>query len=87
MTTTAGRRTAPAGHAPRRLLGVVVAHPEEPRRLAYRTALWRHRDIRVVGEATDRVGLVAVARRLRPDVALVDRRLVLGTDRSAPCAT
>ncbi len=84
MTTTAGRRTAPAGHAPRRLLGVVVAHPEEPRRLAYRTALWRHRDIRVVGEATDRVGLVAVARRLRPDVALVDRRLVLGTDRSAP---
>jgi len=52
--------------------------------MAYRTALWRHRDLRVVGEAVDRAGLVAVARRLRPDVALVDRRLVLGTERSVP---
>jgi DNA-binding NarL/FixJ family response regulator len=54
---------------------VVVADDQAVVRFGFRTILESEPDIEVVGEAADGAEAVAVARRTRPDVALVDVRM------------
>ncbi|MER5885344.1 response regulator transcription factor [Streptomyces sp. NPDC001941] len=60
--------THPAG----RPIRVLVADDEEMVRTGFRMILEARQDIVVVGEAVDGVACVEAARRLRPDVCLVD---------------
>jgi len=54
---------------------VLLADDQESVRLAFRTILGAAQDIEVVGQAADGVEALELARRLRPDVALVDVRM------------
>ncbi|GIJ69046.1 response regulator transcription factor [Virgisporangium ochraceum] len=57
------------------MIRVLLADDQESVRIAFRTILNAARDIEVVGEAADGVEAAELARRLRPDVALVDIRM------------
>jgi DNA-binding NarL/FixJ family response regulator len=54
---------------------VLVADDEEMVRYGFRMILEAHEDISVVGEAEDGVSAVEAARRLTPDVVLMDIRM------------
>ena len=54
---------------------VVIADDQAVVRFGFRTILESEPDVEVVGEAADGAEAVAVARRTRPDVALVDVRM------------
>jgi DNA-binding NarL/FixJ family response regulator len=54
---------------------VLLADDQESVRLAFRTILGSEGDIEVVGQAADGVEALELAKRLRPDVALVDIRM------------
>jgi DNA-binding NarL/FixJ family response regulator len=54
---------------------VLIADDQEQVRFGYRTILGAAPDITVVGQAADGVEAVELARRLRPDVAIVDIRM------------
>ena len=60
-------------------LKVVLADDQAVVRAGFRTILEAEPDITVVGEAADGEGAVAEARRLRPDLVLMDVRMP-GTD-------
>jgi DNA-binding NarL/FixJ family response regulator len=57
------------------MIRVLLADDQESVRLAFRTILGAAPDIEVVGQAADGVEALDLARRLRPDVALVDVRM------------
>ena len=57
------------------MIRVLLADDQESVRLAFRTILGAAQDIEVVGQAADGVEALELARRLRPDVALVDVRM------------
>ncbi|MEA2226845.1 MAG: hypothetical protein QOF04_475 [Solirubrobacteraceae bacterium] len=56
-------------------IGVLLAQGNALARAGLRALLEQQSDIRVTGEAADRDEAVAVARRTRPDLVLVDSRL------------
>ncbi|GAA1038831.1 response regulator transcription factor [Virgisporangium ochraceum] len=57
------------------MIRVLVADDQEAVRIAFRTILNAADDIEVVGEAADGAEAAEQARRLRPDVCLVDIRM------------
>jgi DNA-binding NarL/FixJ family response regulator len=57
------------------MIRVLLADDQESVRLAFRTILGAAPDIEVVGQAADGVEALELARRLKPDVALVDVRM------------
>ncbi|MFJ5305662.1 response regulator [Streptomyces sp. NPDC088350] len=65
---------ASAGGSARRIR-VLIADDQEMVRTGFRLILQLQPDIEVVGEAADGVECVELARRLRPDVCLVDIRM------------
>lgn len=54
---------------------VLIADDQELVRMGFRLILGAQPDIEIVGEAADGAGCVELARRLRPDVCLVDIRM------------
>ncbi|MFD9797065.1 response regulator [Streptomyces sp. NPDC059070] len=69
----------PPGHRPLRPVRVLLADDQATLRAAYRMILDSQPDIEVVGEAADGTSALAEARRLRPDVCVLDIRMP-GTD-------
>jgi DNA-binding NarL/FixJ family response regulator len=65
---------ASSGHAPRPI-SVVIADDQQLVRTGFRVILEAEPDIRVVGEAADGRAAVAMARRCKPDVVLMDIRM------------
>jgi DNA-binding NarL/FixJ family response regulator len=57
------------------VIHVLLADDQAMVRAGFRLILAAEPDITVVGEATDGVEAVAAARRLRPDVTLMDIRM------------
>lgn len=65
------------------MIRVLIADDQESVRTGLRLLLETLPDIEVVGDAYDGVSAVSAARRLRPDVALVDIRMPKLAVRSA----
>lgn len=68
--------SAPSGDStPHSTIGVLIADDQQLVRTGFRLILNAQSGIEVVGEAADGVECVEMARRLRPDVCLVDIRM------------
>lgn len=68
--------SAPSGEStPHSTIGVLIADDQQLVRTGFRLILNAQPGIEVVGEAADGVECVEMARRLRPDVCLVDIRM------------
>lgn len=68
--------SAPSGDStPHSTIGVLIADDQQLVRTGFRLILNAQPGIEVVGEAADGVECVEMARRLRPDVCLVDIRM------------